>query len=106
MAQDPPPRASSGRTGGMAAVPTRSGAPPQTEDDAFQDAAPPPVAATGDYADQSRRSGRSRHDNRSSKRDKDTRFGEYILGNAIGEGEFGKVRLGWKHHDRVQVCQL
>lgn len=109
MAQDPPPRASSsrdGRTGGMAAVMSRSAAPVQTEDDALLDAAaPPPVVAMGDYADQSRRGGRSRHDHRANKRDKETRFGDYILGNAIGEGEFGKVRLGWKHHDRVQVCE-
>lgn len=110
MAQDPPPRASSGRdgrTGGHATVPSRSGAPAQADDGAYLDAAaPPPAVAMGDYGDQSRRGGRSRHDNRSNKRDKDTRFAEYILGNAIGEGEFGKVRLGWKHHDRVQVCQL
>lgn len=107
MPQVPPPRASSGRdgrTGGTVTVPSRSGATAQTEDDRFLDAAaPPPAVAMGDYGDQSRRSGRSRHDHRSNKRDKDTRFGEYILGNAIGEGEFGKVRLGWKHHDRVQV---
>ena len=112
MAQDPPPRASSsreGRTGGVATVPSRSGAPAQygEEDAALSDAAaPPPVVATGDYGDQSRRGGRSRHDHRTNKRDKDTKFGDYILGNAIGEGEFGKVRLGWKHHDRVQVCVL
>lgn len=110
MAQDPPPRASSsrdGRAGGMAAVSPRGGQPPQTgEDVAFLDAAPPPVVAMGDYGDQSRRSGRSRHDHRANKRDKDTKFGDYILGNAIGEGEFGKVRLGWKQDDRVQVCLL
>lgn len=46
---------------------------------------------------------RSRQDH-SSKREKHTKFGEYILGNTIGEGEFGKVKLGWKSEGGVQVC--
>jgi len=68
------------------------------------DAAPPPVVATkaADYGEESRRGGRSRHDH--SKREKHTKFGEYILGNTIGEGEFGKVKLGWKQEGGVQVC--
>ncbi|MBE3044874.1 hypothetical protein IMZ48_20400 [Candidatus Bathyarchaeota archaeon] len=108
MPQDPPPRASSSRdsrTGGNAPVPHRAAPPAQTGEDnvAHMDAATPPAVAMGDYGDQ-RRSGRSRHDNRTSKRDKETKFSDYILGNAIGEGEFGKVRLGWKAEDRVQVC--
>lgn len=58
------------------------------------DAAPPPVVATTERAEEPRQAGRSRHDH--SKREKQTRFGDYILGNTIGEGEFGKVKLGWK----------
>jgi hypothetical protein len=27
------------------------------------------------------------------------------LGNTIGEGEFGKVKLGWKQEGGVQVCR-
>ena len=65
------------------------------------DAAPPPVVARSDHADDARRGGRSRHDH--SRREKQTRFGEYILGNTIGEGEFGKVKLGWKQEGGVQV---
>lgn len=58
------------------------------------DAAPPPVVSTTAHAEEPRQSARSRHDH--SRREKQTRFGEYILGNTIGEGEFGKVKLGWK----------
>lgn len=64
-------------------------------------AAPPPVTRTQDAQDESRRGGRSRHDH--SKREKSSRFGDYYLGNTIGEGEFGKVKLGWKQDGGVQV---
>ncbi|KAK0731836.1 hypothetical protein B0H67DRAFT_479011 [Lasiosphaeris hirsuta] len=66
------------------------------------EAAPPPVIAHNDHGEESRRGGRSRHDH--SKREKHTKFGEYILGNTIGEGEFGKVKLGWKQEGGVQVA--
>lgn len=62
-------------------------------------ATPPPIAATRDDSRQGRR---SRHDH--SKKEKTSRFGDYYLGHTIGEGEFGKVKLGWKHDDRVQVA--
>lgn len=65
-------------------------------------AAPPPVTRTQDAQDESRRGGRSRHDH--SKREKSSRFGDYYLGNTIGEGEFGKVKLGWKQDGGVQVA--
>ncbi|KAL1836874.1 hypothetical protein VTJ49DRAFT_4540 [Mycothermus thermophilus] len=71
----------------------------QRNDD--DDAAPPPVVGTAD-ADDGRRGGKSRHDY--SRREKQTRFGEYILGNTIGEGEFGKVKLGWKIDGGAQVA--
>jgi protein-serine/threonine kinase len=49
---------------------------------------------------------RSRHENTtSSKREKNTRFGEYYLGNTLGEGEFGKVKMGWKQEGGVQVSK-
>ncbi|KAI0200901.1 hypothetical protein F4808DRAFT_460412 [Astrocystis sublimbata] len=60
--------------------------------------APAPVVAQ----DEGRRNGRSRHDH--SKREKSSRFGDYYLGNTIGEGEFGKVKLGWKQDGGVQVA--
>ncbi|KAH6853329.1 hypothetical protein B0I37DRAFT_3739 [Chaetomium sp. MPI-CAGE-AT-0009] len=66
------------------------------------DAASPPVVAMSDPADETRRGGRSRHDH--SRREKHTKFGEFILGNTIGEGEFGKVKLGWKQEGGVQVA--
>ena len=78
-------------------------AQPHHADAMDDDAAPPPVIAPADQGDDGRRGGRSRHDH-SSKREKHTKFGEYILGNTIGEGEFGKVKLGWKQEGGVQVC--
>ncbi|RDA90019.1 hypothetical protein CP533_0884 [Ophiocordyceps camponoti-saundersi (nom. inval.)] len=62
-------------------------------------AAPAPVVATGEE----RRGGRSRHDH--SRGHKGTsKFGDFILGSTIGEGEFGKVKLGWKQDSSVQVA--
>ncbi|KAI1334217.1 hypothetical protein F5Y15DRAFT_296706 [Xylariaceae sp. FL0016] len=72
----------------------------QAPDD--DDAASPPVVATTEVPDDSRRGGRSRHDH--SRREKGSKFGEYYLGNTIGEGEFGKVKLGWKQDGGVQVA--
>ena len=66
------------------------------------DATPAPIGTQSGHPDEIRRGGRSRHDH--SKREKHTKFGEYILGNTIGEGEFGKVKLGWKQEGGVQVC--
>lgn len=60
-----------------------------------------PTPVDQQLAEEPRRGGRSRHDY--SKREKHTKFGEYILGNTIGEGEFGKVKLGWKQEGGVQV---
>ncbi|RAL05264.1 putative serine/threonine protein kinase (Kin4) [Aspergillus ibericus CBS 121593] len=48
---------------------------------------------------------RSRHDysDQAAKR-KETTFGQYILGQTLGEGEFGKVKLGWKRDGTIQVA--
>ncbi|KAH8883632.1 kinase-like protein [Thozetella sp. PMI_491] len=75
--------------------------PESLQDD---DATPPPIggAPQDNGEESSRRGGRSRHDH--SKREKHTKFGEYILGSTIGEGEFGKVKLGWKQEGGVQVA--
>ncbi|EON98538.1 putative camk camkl kin4 protein kinase protein [Phaeoacremonium minimum UCRPA7] len=78
-------------------------AQPHHADEIDDEAAPPPVVAQVDQGDDARRGGRSRHDH-SGKREKHTKFGEYILGNTIGEGEFGKVKLGWKQDGGVQVA--
>ncbi|KAK4041579.1 hypothetical protein C8A01DRAFT_14690 [Parachaetomium inaequale] len=76
--------------------------PHQAADLQDDKAAPPPVVAMADPAEETRRGGRSRHDH--SRREKQTKFGEFILGNTIGEGEFGKVKLGWKQEGGVQVA--
>ena len=70
---------------------------------ADDEAMTPPVVSPVDNGDEARRGGRSRHDY--SKREKHTKFGEYMLGNTIGEGEFGKVKLGWKQSGGVEVRQ-
>ncbi|CAK7224614.1 hypothetical protein SEUCBS140593_005627 [Sporothrix eucalyptigena] len=76
------------------------------QNDDIDEAAPPPIvptsAAPDHHAEEGRRGGRSRQDH--SRREKQIKFGEYILGNTIGEGEFGKVKLGWKQEGGVQVA--
>lgn len=50
---------------------------------------------------------RSRHDyanNGNVVKRKETTFGTYILGQTLGEGEFGKVKLGWKRDGSLQVA--
>ncbi|EGP92575.1 unnamed protein product [Zymoseptoria tritici ST99CH_1A5] len=39
-----------------------------------------------------------------SHKSKEVKFGDYILGQTIGEGEFGKVKMGWKKDSTVQVA--
>ncbi|KAI1497668.1 hypothetical protein F5X99DRAFT_359171 [Biscogniauxia marginata] len=73
----------------------------RTEDD-DDPTAPPPVVARSDSQEDGQRGARSRHDH--SKREKAQKFGDYYLGNTIGEGEFGKVKLGWKQDGGVQVA--
>jgi protein-serine/threonine kinase len=61
-----------------------------------------------DDAEEGARTGhRSRHDYSNSGKDlkrKETTFGTYILGQTLGEGEFGKVKLGWKRDGSIQVA--
>ncbi|KAE8146458.1 kinase-like protein [Aspergillus avenaceus] len=48
---------------------------------------------------------RSRHDySENSMKRKETTFGQYMLGQTLGEGEFGKVKLGWKKDGSIQVA--
>jgi protein-serine/threonine kinase len=80
----------------LALAQTEAGLP---DDESVQS---PNASAVEPHEEGTRRGGRSRHDH-SGKREKHTKFGEYILGNTIGEGEFGKVKLGWKPEGGVQV---
>ncbi|KAF2139821.1 uncharacterized protein K452DRAFT_299811 [Aplosporella prunicola CBS 121167] len=54
--------------------------------------------------DGGRGAGKSRQDHSQSKPRRETKFGEYILGQTLGEGEFGKVKMGWKKEGGVQVA--
>lgn len=45
------------------------------------------------------------HTKSSRKPNKEIRFGSYVLGSTLGEGEFGKVKLGWKK-DGSQPSQV
>ncbi|KAF2091192.1 Pkinase-domain-containing protein [Saccharata proteae CBS 121410] len=54
--------------------------------------------------DGGRGAGRSRQDHSGSRPKRETKFGEYILGQTLGEGEFGKVKMGWKKEGGVQVA--
>lgn len=67
----------------------------------YDETVPPPISASREAPEENRRVGRSRHDH--LKKEKGTKFGEYYLGSTIGEGEFGKVKLGWKQDGGVQV---
>lgn len=60
------------------------------------------VSAEG--VDDGGRGGARRQDYSNSTRRKDVKFGEYMLGQTLGEGEFGKVKLGWKKDGSVQVA--
>jgi protein-serine/threonine kinase len=53
--------------------------------------------------DGGRGAGKSRQDHSTSS-GKRSRFGNYILGQTLGEGEFGKVKMGWKKDSSVEVA--
>lgn len=55
--------------------------------------------------DTGRGGSRSRHDHAASgtREKSNAKFGEYFMGNTLGEGEFGKVKMGWKQEGGVQV---
>ncbi|KAF2661858.1 serine/threonine-protein kinase KIN4 [Lophiostoma macrostomum CBS 122681] len=55
--------------------------------------------------DGGRGAGKSRQDHsKSESSGKRSKFGNYILGQTLGEGEFGKVKMGWKKDSSVEVA--
>ncbi|KAJ5037171.1 uncharacterized protein L3040_007351 [Drepanopeziza brunnea f. sp. 'multigermtubi'] len=60
----------------------------------------------GEGMEEPARGSRSRHDHSANagKREKSSKFGDYYLGNTLGEGEFGKVKIGWKQAGGVEVA--
>ncbi|KAI5302871.1 hypothetical protein KEM56_000264, partial [Ascosphaera pollenicola] len=46
---------------------------------------------------------KSKQDYATARR-RETTFGHYVLGQTLGEGEFGKVKLGWKRETGAQVA--
>src|SRR5208282_4592052 len=60
---------------------------------------PPPRSSSlspGSSGQQSQgTTGRSRSSRKGQHGHREVRFGNYILGQTLGEGEFGKVKLGW-----------
>jgi hypothetical protein len=47
--------------------------------------------------------GRSRSSRKGTQGHREVRFGNYILGQTLGEGEFGKVKLGWRRPEPGQT---
>lgn len=54
------------------------------------------------YTDETR--GPQRRQDYSKSKRREVQFGDYILGQTLGEGEFGKVKLGWKKDGSSQVA--
>lgn len=61
------------------------------------------MGLTQEYADDTRRQQKRQNFEEKPKR-REVQFGDYILGQTLGEGEFGKVKLGWKKDGSSQVA--
>ncbi|KAL5335341.1 hypothetical protein BJX70DRAFT_326515 [Aspergillus crustosus] len=68
------------------------------------DSAPAPgLGLMGESGEDGTRQSRQEFPEHTVKR-KETTFGQYILGQTVGEGEFGKVKLGWKRDGSIEVA--
>lgn len=64
-----------------------------------------PQTVAHDFADNARAAPRSRQEHlRTGQGRRESRFRDYILGQTLGEGEFGKVKMGWKEDGGAQVA--
>lgn len=82
---------------------------PQVDADRMQErvaeAQPAPIASEDTIVDDLLPApGPARRQDYSKSRRKDVQFGDYMLGQTLGEGEFGKVKLGWKKDGSSQVA--
>jgi len=63
-----------------------------------------PASTTAQQQQQQQQQQQRRQDHLRTERRRETRFGDYILGQTLGEGEFGKVKMGWKRDGGAQVA--
>lgn len=61
------------------------------------------MGLTQEFGDDTRRQQKRQNFDEKPKR-REVQFGDYILGQTLGEGEFGKVKLGWKRDGSSQVA--
>nr|POE80063.1 serine/threonine-protein kinase kin4 [Quercus suber] len=91
-------RIAESRPGGSTSTPVKAGLAVVGSDgvpDSQRAAAPPAQRSRQEHLKQSSQQGAHR---------KEVKFGDYILGQTLGEGEFGKVKMGWKKDSTVQVA--
>ncbi|KAI9710032.1 MAG: hypothetical protein M1828_002335 [Chrysothrix sp. TS-e1954] len=64
----------------------------------------PSAAQDGEQAQDSKERRSKRQDFANEQNSSKIRFGSYTIGRTLGEGEFGKVKLGWQQDGNLQVA--